>query len=127
MRIAAYYNLLSVMQALQKKSFTAAGNLVFCRRFLNWRAIAVPGLEACPAALAHIEKHARVCRHGLRCAMPASRACNRRDELHHTSQELSLPAELGQSKFNRRSTECKLACFLSFADNGRTHIPRRCR
>jgi hypothetical protein len=86
-----------------KKLFAAAGILAFRLRFLNWRArnvpigakhaaIALPGFEANPAALAHIEKHARVGRHGLRCAMPASRTRNRRVELHHTSQELGLSA-----------------------------------
>ena len=60
----------------QKKSFAAAGLLTFRPRFLNWRArdvpigakhaaIAFPGLEAYPAALAHIEIHAGVGRHGL--------------------------------------------------------------
>jgi len=96
MRITAYKQSSLADARPPTKSFAAAGLLTFLPRFLNWRArdvsigaknaaIALPGLEACPAALAHIEIHAGVGRHGFRCAMPASRARNCRDELHHIS------------------------------------------
>ena len=103
MRITAYRRPSVGNASLPKKSFAAAVFHAFRPCFLNWRArdvpigakhaaIAFPGLEACPAALAHIEEPAGVGRHGLRCAIPTSRARNRRDELHHTSQELGLSA-----------------------------------
>jgi hypothetical protein len=111
MRITAYNGYAFGYASPQKKLFAAVGFFAVRARFLNWRArnvpigakhaaIALPGLKAYPAALAHIEKHACVCRHGFRCAMPTSRARNRRDELHHTSQELGRSAEFGQSNFN---------------------------
>ena len=99
MRMSAYRWPSMACARPPKKSSAAARLLAFRPRFLNWRARDVPigakhaaiaflWLETCLAALAHIEEHARVGWHGLRCAMPASRARNCRDELHHSSQEL---------------------------------------